>query len=68
MVPSESYTKAQILVIWLRVYKGNEKTSLESDSDLFIPLNKEFLRRGITLSFVPERLLGILNWRMNSLD
>lgn len=36
----ERFTNAQILVIWPCPYKRNEKTGLESDSDLFICLNK----------------------------
>lgn len=63
-VLSESRTNERILVIRLCVCKRNEKNSLESDSDLFIPLNKESLRKGITMSFVLERLLGILNWKI----
>ena len=45
-VQSESFTKAQIFV----------KTGVISDSEMFVHLNKEFLRAGI---------LGILNWKIH---
>lgn len=64
-VLSESRTNEHIPVIRLCVCKRNEKNSLESDSDLFIPLNKESLRKGITMSFVLERILGILNRKID---
>lgn len=46
IVQSESFTKTQIFV----------KTSVISDSEMFVHLNKEFLRAGI---------LGILNWKIH---